>query len=159
MGGTSHSPLVGASLSASSSSLPSTVSIVKAKTPSQKRNKNLKVLYAEDNVVNQKVLSRVLNRAGITDITIVDNGRSAVELCRTVKYSCIFLDMQMPVMDGIEACKLIVKNDPESIVIFVTAHALDEFKAQAVAIGAKSFISKPFRLSDIQKVLDVLNLE
>ncbi len=123
------------------------------------RDRHLKVLYAEDNLVNQKVLCRILNRAGISDVTIVDNGKSAVDLCRSVNYSCIFLDMQMPVMDGIEACRQIVKNDPNATVIFVTAHALDEFKAQTVAIGAKSFITKPFRLSDIQKVLDELNLE
>lgn len=137
----------------------SSSTVLTAKSKPSARELNLKVLYAEDNIVNQKVLSRVLNRAGISDITIVDNGQSAVDLCRTVKYSCIFLDMQMPVMDGIEACRQIVKDDPDATVIFVTAHALDEFKAQAVAIGAKSFISKPFRLSDIQKVLDELNLQ
>ena len=128
----------------------------KGKVPAAKRN--LKVLYAEDNVVNQKVLSRVLNRAGIEDITIVDNGKSAVDMYQAEKYDCIFLDMQMPVMDGIEACKQIVKHDPDAVVIFVTAHALDEFKAQAVGVGGKSFISKPFRLGDIQGVLDELNL-
>ena len=59
---------------------------------------DLKVLYAEDNVVNQKVLSRVLNRTGITDITIVDNGKKAVDVSADTKFDCIFMDMQMPVM-------------------------------------------------------------
>ena len=58
----------------------------------------VKVLYAEDNVVNQKVLSRVLNRTGITDITIVDNGKKAVDVSADTKFDCIFMDMQMPVM-------------------------------------------------------------
>ena len=58
------------------------------------------------------------------------------------------------VMGGMEATKLIVKRDPKATVIFVTAHALDEFKTQADAVGATGFISKPFRLDDIKKVLD-----
>ena len=115
--------------------------------------KNMKVLYAEDNLVNQKVLSRVLQRSGITDITIVDNGKKAVDISADVKYDCILLDMQMPVMDGMEACKIIKKRDPDSIIVFVTAHALDEFKAKAEAAGANGFISKPFRVGDIDKVL------
>jgi len=115
--------------------------------------KNMKVLYAEDNLVNQKVLSRVLNRSGITDITIVDNGKKAVDISSTIKYDCILLDMQMPVMDGMEACKIIMERDPDTIIVFVTAHALDEFKAKAKAAGAKGFISKPFRVGDIDDVL------
>ena len=115
--------------------------------------KNMKVLYAEDNLVNQKVLSRVLQRSGITDITIVDNGKKAVDISATGDYDCILLDMQMPVMDGMEACKIITERDPDAIIVFVTAHALDEFKVKAKAAGAKGFISKPFRVGDIDKVL------
>jgi signal transduction histidine kinase/PleD family two-component response regulator len=115
---------------------------------------DLKVLYAEDNLVNQKVLSRVLNRAGITDITIVDNGKKAVDLCAMTHFDCIFMDMQMPVMDGMEATRIIIERDPNAKVIFVTAHALDEFKHRADSIGATSFISKPFRVSDIEAVLE-----
>lgn len=118
------------------------------------RKFDLKVLYAEDNLVNQKVLSRVLNRAGITDITIVDDGKKAVDLSATIKFDCIFMDMQMPIMDGMEATQIIMGRDPGAKVIFVTAHALDEFKSRANSVGATSFISKPFRVSDIEKVLE-----
>ncbi len=132
-------------------------STTSSKTGNSDRNddfrKNMKVLYAEDNLVNQKVLSRVLQRSGISDITIVDNGKKAVDISATVKYDCILLDMQMPVMDGMEACKIIMERDPDTIIVFVTAHALDEFKAKAKAAGAKGFISKPFRVGDIDKVL------
>ena len=117
---------------------------------------NLKVLYAEDNLVNQKVLTRVLNRAGISDITIVDDGQKAVDICVTQSFDIIFMDVQMPVLDGIAACKVIVERDPDAVVVFVTAHALDEFKMQAQNIGAQNFISKPFQLDDIKKVLSEL---
>ncbi|MGK3735556.1 MAG: CheY-like chemotaxis protein [Bacillariaceae sp.] len=114
---------------------------------------DLKILYAEDNIVNQKVLARVLNRYGITDITIVDNGKKAVDISAKTKYDCILLDMQMPIMGGIEACELIMDRDPDSKIVFVTAHALDEFKVKAKSVGAIGFISKPFRVGDIDEVL------
>jgi CheY-like chemotaxis protein len=117
---------------------------------------NLKVLYAEDNLINQKVLKRVLERTGIQDITIVDNGKKAVDSCLETKYDVIFLDMQMPVMDGMEACDLIIKRDPTAKIVFVTAHALDQFRERAEAVGATSFISKPFRVGDITEVLKKL---
>lgn len=130
---------------------------VKSSTSSARKSlvmkRNLKVLYAEDNIVNQKVLSRVLNRAGITDITVVDNGQKAVDIARTTDFDCIFMDVQMPVLGGLEACEQIVGRDPTAKVIFVTAHALDEFKAKAKSVGGTSFISKPFRASDIDDVL------
>jgi signal transduction histidine kinase len=59
------------------------------RTPAS-RNRSIRVLYAEDNVVNQKVLLRVLQRSGISDITVVDNGKKAVDICETEKYDCIF---------------------------------------------------------------------
>lgn len=118
----------------------------------------LKVLYAEDNLVNQKVLTRVLNRSGIKDVTIVNNGQEAVDICKKIEYDIIFMDVQMPVMDGMDACKLIVENDKDAKVVFVTAHALDEFKDQAEAAGGVSFISKPFRVQDIKTVLEELEI-
>ena len=69
------------------------------------------------------------------------------------------VDIQMPVMGGMEATKLIVERDPEAKVIFVTAHALDEFKAQADAVGATSFISKPFRLEELTSILTKLGFQ
>jgi len=128
-------------------------SSLSSRTKQNDFRKEMKVLYAEDNLVNQKVLSRVLNRSGITDITIVDNGKKAVDISATVKYDCILLDMQMPVMDGMEACEIIMERDPDTIIIFVTAHALNELKVKAKAAGAKGFISKPFRVGDIDDVL------
>ena len=116
--------------------------------------KALKVLYAEDNIVNQKVMGKVLSRLGVEDVTIVDNGLKAVELCKTIKYDCIFMDMDMPIMDGVEACEKIIEQNPIEQVIFVTAHALDTFKEQADAAGAVGFISKPFNMQKIKSILE-----
>lgn len=131
---------------------------VKKDKHAQKERK-LKVLYAEDNAINQKVLTRVLARTGISDITVVDNGKKAVDICKTVKYDCVFMDVQMPVMGGVEATKLILEDDPQAKVVFVTAHALDEFREKVASIGATSYISKPFQLKDIENLLVELGLE
>jgi len=133
-----------------------------AKKQEEKYNANgqsLKVLYAEDNKINQKVLTRVLNRVGIMDVSIVDDGLKAVNISETTAFDIIFMDMQMPVMDGIEACNLIIERDKDAKVVFVTAHALDEFKHKAKAAGGAGFISKPFRVEDIKQILRQFDFE
>jgi len=122
--------------------------------------RDIKVLMAEDNIINQKVLDRILKRVGVTDVTIVDNGKKAVDASATTKFDCILMDMQMPVMDGLEACKIIVerdkdKDDPPKVV-FVTAHALVEFKGKALAAGGFDFIAKPFKMADIDNLMKTL---
>ena len=62
----------------------------------------------------------------------------------------------MPVMDGMEATKIITGRNPLEKVIFCTAHALEEFKEQTEAVGATRFISKPFQLDDINNVFKEL---
>jgi CheY-like chemotaxis protein len=62
----------------------------------------------------------------------------------------------MPVMDGMQATKIITERNPFEKIIFCTAHALEEFKEQTEAVGATHFISKPFRLDDIERVLQDL---
>eukprot|EP00537_Pseudo-nitzschia_pungens_P011229 CAMPEP_0172393354 /NCGR_PEP_ID=MMETSP1061-20121228/9230_1 /TAXON_ID=37318 /ORGANISM="Pseudo-nitzschia pungens, Strain cf. pungens" /LENGTH=1391 /DNA_ID=CAMNT_0013124391 /DNA_START=71 /DNA_END=4246 /DNA_ORIENTATION=- len=136
----------------------------KRSTPPKKKRcakqypaREIKVLVAEDNVINQKVLDRILKRVGVTDITIVDNGKKAVDISETTKFDCILMDMQMPIMGGLEACKIIVerdkgKKDPPKV-IFVTAHALVEFKEKAIAAGGDDFITKPFKMQDIDNVM------
>ncbi|KAL3944564.1 MAG: hypothetical protein SGBAC_001384 [Bacillariaceae sp.] len=132
------------------------------KRQEERKNENgqrLKVLYAEDNRINQKVLTRVLNRVGIMDVSIVDDGLKAVNISATTAFDIIFMDMQMPVMDGIEACNLIIERDKDAKVVFVTAHALDEFKHKAKAAGGVGFISKPFRVEDIKQILHQFGFE
>lgn len=76
----------------------------------ESRNK-YKVLIAEDNLINQKVLHRVLKKIGINDIDIVNNGKEAVEITLHKHYDVIFMDIQMPIMDGFEATREIVSRN------------------------------------------------
>ncbi|VEU44541.1 unnamed protein product [Pseudo-nitzschia multistriata] len=136
----------------------------KRSTPPKKKRctkqypeRELKVLMAEDNLVNQKVLDRILKRVGVKDVTIVDNGKKAVDISSTIKFDCILMDMQMPIMGGLEACKIIVERDKDQVdcpkIVFVTAHALVEFKEKALAAGGFDFIAKPFKMEDIDKMM------
>lgn len=83
----------------------------------------IRCLIAEDNKINQKVLGRMLKRLGVTHVEMADNGEIAVAKAAANPYDIIFMDMQMPVMDGLEATQKIVEHrgtNPLPKVIFVT---------------------------------------
>ena len=116
--------------------------------------KELRVLIAEDNKINQKVLLRILKRLGFENVDIVDNGKKAVDSEASKPYDVVLMDMQMPIMDGIDACRLIVKREgghPRARVIFVTAHVSTSFVAECERAGGSGFIPKPFNISQIEK--------
>lgn len=117
---------------------------------------HLQVLIAEDNKINQKVLRRTLERLGIQDIEIVENGKMAVESSERKAFDIIFMDMQMPVMDGLEATSIISHRTSHPRIVFLTAHALSEYQEKALEAGGDGFISKPFKLDVIRGILDVL---
>ena len=116
------------------------------------------ILVAEDNQVNQKVLLRMLNRIGIEQVHIVDNGLEAVKADREECYDIILMDMDMPVLDGIGACKQIrarrdrVMERPPSI-IFVTANVSPSFETACNNAGGSGFLSKPFNITELEKIL------
>ena len=120
---------------------------------------DFRILIAEDNLVNQKVLARVLKRIGVKDIQVVENGKLAVDKEAAEEFDVVLMDMQMPIMDGIEACRLIVdRQNREGItngakVVFCTAHVLDSFKNECYASGGSGFLPKPFRIDDVKKCL------
>jgi len=114
----------------------------------------LKILLAEDNKVNQKVMLRLLKRLGIEDVKVADNGKIALELEDEEDFDIILMDMQMPVLDGLEACRTIVarRNNPATI-IFLSAHAAEDFKAICMENGATDYLMKPCTLDDLRNML------
>ena len=117
----------------------------------------LKVLIAEDNRINQRVLTKTLTRLGMKEenIDVVDNGLKAVHAAQKVAYRIIFMDMEMPVMTGLEACREITNNKVRllPLVLFVTAHAMETFRVEAQQAGGFGFISKPFNLQKIDTLV------
>ena len=121
---------------------------------------SMKVLVAEDNAINQKLLVRILNRFGINNVVVVDNGQKAVDREAAEAFDVVLMDMEMPVMGGVEACEIIAKRQgghPKATVAFVTAHASEAFEEECRKAGASDFISKPFSIRDIERCLQKLH--
>ncbi len=115
-----------------------------------------KALIVEDNVINQKVLYKLLNKLNIPS-DIANNGKEAVSLYNENDYDIIFMDLHMPEMDGFEATKKIhslTKYKSRNIpIIAVTASAFDEDKTKAIASGMDDFVSKPIVLKNLEETI------
>ncbi len=118
--------------------------------------RDIRVLVAEDNRVNQKVIEKMLRRIGTESIEIVDDGQKAVHREANTSYDIILMDMQMPVMDGVAACREILGREngrPKPKIIFVTAHAAGDYEEECMNAGASGFITKPFNMNEITNAL------
>jgi signal transduction histidine kinase/CheY-like chemotaxis protein len=116
----------------------------------------LRILIAEDNMINQKVLLSILKRLSYDSVDVVNDGKQACDKELEVPYDVVLMDIQMPVMNGIEACKEIVgrtTGHPLPKIVFVTAHVSDAFEAECRAAGGVDFLPKPFNIGDIENCL------
>jgi CheY-like chemotaxis protein len=141
-------PAVGA-LQSSRVKLPETQSILGHKLAESPP----RVLVAEDNVVNQKVTLRMLERLGL-HADVARNGREAVEMSSVMPYDLVFMDCQMPEMDGWEATAEIRKREGSQrriSIIAMTAEALAHDRC--IEAGMDDFISKPVKFEDLAQIL------
>lgn len=116
----------------------------------------LQILLVEDNLINQKVAIRLLKRFGY-DTDVASNGAEAVEAVKKKKYDIIFMDIQMPVMDGIQATKEIIKmsqKDTCPIIIAMTAAVMKGDKEKCLESGMKDYIPKPILPEVVQKAIE-----
>jgi len=115
----------------------------------------LRVLVAEDNHINQKVMARMLERLGVKSVTMVENGQLAVDAASKIDFDVILMDMQMPVMDGIQACRIITGNQHSKKskvkIVFVSANVACE--DQFSSAGAWDSVSKPCKIDNIRQCL------
>ncbi len=104
----------------------------------------INILLVEDNEINQEVASMMLNRVGI-DVEIANNGREAVEkyLANRDKYSLILMDLQMPIMGGYEAAKIIREHNKEIPIIALSAAAMTQDKQKVSDAGMNDHLGKP----------------
>ncbi|MFN2394648.1 MAG: response regulator [Bacteroidales bacterium] len=115
----------------------------------KKTIKGLKVLFAEDKVINQKVVSLMLTHAGI-DVTLAGNGEEALMKMREQDFDIILLDMIMPVMDGLETIKFIkAEFDNYPPVIGVTASTMEKSKQNYLENGLDDIITKPVNAAEL----------
>jgi len=112
------------------------------------------VLVVEDNPVNQEVARGLLESLGC-EVDVVSNGRESVEALGRSSYDLIFMDCQMPEMDGYEATKAIRRELLiQTPVIALTAHAMKGELDQCLTVGMNDFLTKPFTLKQLEVVLD-----
>lgn len=107
--------------------------------------KQLKVLIAEDQQINQVITKKMLQNMGVGDIDIAENGLEAVAKNQAKHYDLILMDLRMPIMDGLEATQEILLNaSNKPVIIAVTANALEIDKEKCMGVGMLDFINKPF---------------
>lgn len=113
----------------------------------------LRILLAEDNAVNQKVVAKMLERIGYS-LEIVDDGSKAVVAAREKNYDIILMDIMMPHMDGLEATRRIrsqeTPDEHRVHIIALTANAMNSDRSTCIAAGMDDFISKPFSMETLR---------
>ena len=109
---------------------------------------DVKILVADDNMVNQLVAKKMLNKLGFS-VDVVENGIEAIEAIKNIKYGLVLMDIQMPKMDGITATLKIRKQErnnpssPELPIIAMTANVLGKDKEECVKAGMNDYLPKP----------------
>ncbi|HBS34155.1 MAG TPA: hybrid sensor histidine kinase/response regulator [Parvularcula sp.] len=115
----------------------------------------LKILLAEDNQINAVLATTLLRRAG-HKVDVAANGVEAVAAAEAGGYDLIFMDMHMPEMDGLEACRRIRALGPpagEAPIVALTANAMAADRQKCLAAGMDDFLSKPFEPDDLNRML------
>jgi len=111
------------------------------------------ILIAEDNEINQHVIKHILSKMGYKP-GIVKNGLEAIEALYQNDYGLILMDMQMPVMDGLEATRVIRKEDiKQPVIIALTANAMTGDEQDCLQAGMDDYLSKPVKLDELMNKL------
>jgi len=118
---------------------------------------NISALVAEDNVINQKLIATTLRNFGM-EITIASNGEEAYNTYQKEHFDIIFMDIQMPVMNGVEATELILEYEKRkrlthTPIIALTANALKGDKEKYIAAGMDDYVTKPLNLMELKDTI------
>ncbi|MBI5168420.1 MAG: PAS domain S-box protein [Candidatus Eisenbacteria bacterium] len=119
--------------------------------------RGVRVLLVEDNAVNRKVATRLLERTGF-EVQVAEDGRAGLERFREGGWDVVLMDMQMPVMDGVTSARGIRAFEVEhglarTPIVAVTAHTLDEDRDAARASGMDAFVTKPIQADDLLRAI------
>lgn len=134
------------------------VEIVNQELP--KINQGLRILLVDDNLVNIKLGETILKKLG-HQVEVAQNGQEAIAVLQEEKFHLVLMDVEMPVMNGLEATQKIRNSeccpDQKDIpIIAMTAHALEEMKEKITQIGMNGFITKPIDVSSLQKHINAI---
>ncbi len=117
-----------------------------------------KILLAEDNRINRKLALKILSKLGF-DVIAVENGKKAIEELNKNEYDLVFMDIQMPIMDGVEATKQIRngetgKKNRNIPIVAMTAHAMKGDREKFLEQGLTDYISKPIDIKNLTEILE-----
>ncbi|MEA3558072.1 MAG: response regulator, partial [Candidatus Thermoplasmatota archaeon] len=140
---------------------------IRTTTSDEASNKNLvgmfsgtgaRILLAEDNITNQQVAKSMLKKLGLK-VDVASNGQEAVDILKEIPYDLVLMDVQMPVLDGLDATRKI--RDPETpvrdhdiIIIAMTAHAMQGDREMCLAAGMTDYITKPITPRSLASILE-----
>jgi two-component system, sensor histidine kinase and response regulator len=123
------------------------------------RGRSLRILLAEDNVVNQTLASHLLEKRGF-DVTVVGDGNAALAAIAGQRFDLVLMDIQMPGKDGLEATAVIRSNEVATgehlPIVALTAHAMKGDRERCIAAGMDAYISKPIRSKDLFETIEDL---
>lgn len=120
--------------------------------------KSTKILICDDSILARKSLTNILTSLGCTEVYEVANGQDAVDKCKEIKPDIAFLDIIMPVKDGITATKEIKEESPDTKIIICSSVGTQTHLREAIKAGAKDFIQKPVTPETVNQILShILN--
>ncbi|MFP4127764.1 MAG: response regulator [Desulfonatronovibrio sp.] len=117
---------------------------------------NLNILLAEDEASNYVPLGKLLEKAGYT-VEVAENGQEVLDLLKDNRFDCVLMDIQMPVMDGLETVRIIRSSSDPAVrdlpVIAITAHAMAGDREKFLEAGMNDYLAKPVQFEDLQRVI------
>jgi len=131
-----------------------------ARTLDGKGIPSLSILVVDDNEINRQLMSILLTRQGHR-VEVASNGLEALEAVKVKKFDIVFMDLQMPVMDGIEASRRIREWESEGVHTFIVALTAGYFPEDGQKLfeaGMDNYLTKPFQVEHIQKLLRYISL-
>lgn len=111
-------------------------------------SEKFKILIAEDNILNQQLLETLIKMKGWS-ATVANNGEEVIKICELQSFDLIFMDINMPVCDGLEATRSLRKLGIKTPVVAVSAFCNSEYRTLATKAGMNGFIAKPFKRQEI----------
>ena len=119
---------------------------------------NASILICDDSILARKSMSGILNSLGFSNIREVSNGQAAVDVVKDEPTDIVFLDIIMPVKDGISATKEIKEISPNTAVIICSSVGTQKHLREAIKAGAKDFIQKPVEATMVKQVIDQITV-
>jgi len=125
----------------------------------REERRNLHILLAEDNLVNQRLAARLIEKRGHTTV-VVNNGREALKALERQTFDLMLVDVQMPDMDGFEATTAIREKEKVTgshlPIIAMTAHAMKGDRERCLAAGMDDYVSKPIHPTELFRAIEEL---